>query len=191
MRGENGGVKNIDPNESSPFLERVGNRDLGDAVDEAREIVDFTTRQVRDARSLVESIQSPLLKGLVVSFILLTFMLVGIVIFREFRSWYMFLALFSVQFVFFLLYTKAHFSKRRFSRIFFLFATGVSGLFSMVILHDKIEPRTIWYEGALVYRDEVGALWAPIILLGLWLLVLLFHFFVVGKAILQAEALDD
>ena len=51
--------------ESNPFLERIGPRDLGDAVDEAREIVDFTAQQVREARTVLESIQSPVLKGIV------------------------------------------------------------------------------------------------------------------------------
>ena len=173
--------------ESNPFLERIGPRDLGDAVDEAREIVDFTTQQVREARTVLESIQSPVLKGIVALFVLTGIVGTLIVALNPFQAWYMFLALFIVQFVFLLLYTKAHFDTRRLARGGFLVGNVLLSIFAIVILEDQIAAREVWFGDEVIYREEVGALWAPIVMLGLFVMTLLFHFFGLGKPVGRAD----
>ena len=77
-----------------------GGRDLKGAVEEAREIVDFTAQKVRDARELVASIHSPFLNGLLGFYALTAVIGTSIVAVNGFRDWYMFLGMYTVIFVF-------------------------------------------------------------------------------------------
>jgi nitric oxide reductase large subunit len=176
-------VKKKETSESNPFLERIGPHDLGDAVDEAREIVDFTAEQVRQARTVLESIQSPVLKAIVVLYVIIGLTGTVIVGLNAFQFWYMFLALFIVHFVFILLYAKAHFDSRRWARGGFLVGNLGLAIFSIIVLEDQISAREIWFGDEVIYREKVGALWIPIVMLGTFVCALLFHFFGLGRPV--------
>ncbi len=177
--------------ESPTLVERIGTHDLQDAVEEAREIVDFTARQVDDFRSVVEAIHSPFLKAVMASYVLSA--LVGMLVFltHEFRAWYMALAMYAVILVFLLLYVKAHYARRAFSRYFFALLTTALGGFWLWVMMDEIEGKKVWVDADLVFREPVVALWYPIALMGLVLVALLVHLFVLGRGAIPAEELPE
>ena len=174
-------MKEEDTSQSNPFLERIGPRDLGDAVEEAREIVDFTAQQVREARSVFESVQTPVLRALVGYFMLLGCIETLIVAFNSFRSWYMYLVLLIIQFIYLLLYVKAHVDRRRVAGAILLLTSVALAVFSCVILEDQVAARTVWFKGETVFRDAVNGLWVAIVMQGLFSLLLVLHFFVLGR----------
>ena len=174
-------MKEEDTSQSNPFLERIGPRDLGDAVEEAREIVDFTAQQVREARSVVESVQTPMLRGLVGYFIILGTIQTLIVAFHPFRAWYMYLVFVMVQFIYLLLYVKAYVDGRRIAGAILLLGNACLALFAMVILEDQIAGRIVWYGGETLFRESLSALWAPVAMQGIFIVLLVLHFFVLGS----------
>ena len=174
-------MKEEDTSQSNPFLERIGPRDLGDAVEEAREIVDFTAQQVREARSVVESVQTPVLRGLVGYFMVLGTLQTLIVAFNPFRAWYMYLVLLIIQFIYLLLYVKAFVDKRRFAGVLLLVTNIFLALFSAFILEDQVDGRVVWFGGETVSREPVSALRGPIVLQILFSVLLTVHFFVMGR----------
>ena len=155
-------MKKEDSQQTNPIMEAIGTRDLGDAVDEARELVDFTTQQVQDAREALDSVQSPLLRiigVLLLSAGVLTTLTTAL---DAFDDWYLYPAFYLVTVVFSLLYTKAMAQRRFFSGTVFLIAIcGLLGFFSWS-LTEAMAPQSIWFRSEVVFREGPRMLWISV-----------------------------
>ena len=161
-------------------MEAIGTRDLGDAVDEARELVDFTTQQVQDARDALDSVQSPLLRGISLLLLSAGSLTSVTTALGQFDDWYLYTAFYLVTLVFFLLYTKAMAQSRRFTGVIFLGGIWTLLSFFSWVLVDGMAPQSLWYRGDVVFRSGTGALWGSVVLHMLVMLSLAGHWIFVG-----------
>lgn len=151
------------------------------AVEEAREIVDYTVGQVRDLGSVLSSIHSRYLIGLIVLYLATAAFGTAVVFASPFRDWYMFLAMFLVIFAFVLLYVKAHYRKRPIIKTITLTSTLLLHAFWVAVLYDRIPARRVWYGDEIILRPALPILWVPIAGLSLVAVGLVLHYAVVGR----------
>lgn len=173
-----------DPSNSSnadPSPEGPPEHHAHSAVEEAREIVDYTVGQVRDLGSVLSSIHSRYLIGLIVLYLVTAAFGTAVVFAGPFRDWYMFLAMFLVIFAFMLLYVKAHYRKRPIIKTITLTSTLLLHAFWGVVLHDRIPARRVWYGDEVILRPALPILWVPIGGLSLVALGLVLHYTLVGR----------
>lgn len=152
-----------------------------DPVEEAREIVGDAVQRVRSLGSLLASIHSRYLIGLLLLYGATAAAGTAIVVVHPFRDWFMFLAMWLVILAFILLYVKGHYRRTPLPKVSSLLTSLLLMTFWGAALHDRIAARRVWFGNDVVEQPELPILWVPIGGLALVALGLVLHWTVIRR----------